>query len=243
MNRGSCTTTLTTSTPTSSRSTAKLNQILSSLRPRTCSQSAQQLDLADIYEQWEQFTLNAYAASPTLPPDPTTSNQFVRYVTVSRKAHLARKRLLDECAVERLGARQARLDSTPPYDSAPPPDPIPARPSASPVTTLGDRASAPIELSSDEENPPTAPVPAGTPWAVVGGKKGRSYASIAKPTPPTKPIVPPTRAQAAGGFITAAQLSSMTKDQVIYSYNLRFEPKIPPPAASRRRAPSLHTLI
>jgi len=98
----------------------------------------------------------------------------------------------------------------------------PKEPSAPPVISLGDRASAPIEIPS---SPSTSPHPASTAtdvgWHIAGKKGKKLWASIAAQAP--KPcIVPPTRAEAAVGFLTHAQLDGMTKEMVINLHNTCF---------------------
>ena len=67
---------------------------------------------------------------------------------------------------------------------------------------------------------------------VAGGKKGRSFTQIAASssshlTPTTQATtLPPSTAQAAHGFLTKPQLDSLTKDQVIATFNARFTPRL-----------------
>jgi len=113
------------------------------------------------------------------------------------------------------------------------------------------RLSEPISILSDgtkisgftETSPPrarpvghaldldTPPPGDGHGWSVMGGKRGRSFASIAasRPAPVTAAppsILPPSAAQAAHGFLTKPQLDSLSREQVVRAYNARFSPKL-----------------
>ena len=77
----------------------------------------------------------------------------------------------------------------------------------------------------------TPPPGDGVGWSVMGGKRGRSFASIAAAaactTPSSSPpVLPPTASAAASGFLTKPQLESLTRDQVINAFNVRFSPKL-----------------
>ena len=77
-----------------------------------------------------------------------------------------------------------------------------------------------------------APPPGDGPgWTVMGGKCGRTFASIAAshpsaPQPTAASTLPPSAAQAAHGFLTKPQLDSLSCEQVIRAYNARFSPKL-----------------
>jgi len=116
------------------------------------------------------------------------------------------------------------------------------------------RLSEPVSISSDdskisgftESSPPpphpharpvgsaldldTPPPGDGNGWSVMGGKRGRTFASIAvtRPSAPATvaPSLPPSAAAAAHGFLTKPQLDSLTREQVISAYNTRFTPKL-----------------
>jgi len=77
----------------------------------------------------------------------------------------------------------------------------------------------------------TPPPGDGVGWSVMGGKCGRSFASIAaaatRMTPSSAPpVLPPSASAAASGFLTKPQLDSLTRDQVINAFNARFSPKL-----------------
>jgi len=78
----------------------------------------------------------------------------------------------------------------------------------------------------------TLPPGDGVGWSVMGGKRGHSFASIAaaataRPAaPPALPTLPPSLLAATSGFLTKPQLDSLTREQVINVYNVRFSPKL-----------------
>ena len=79
----------------------------------------------------------------------------------------------------------------------------------------------------------TPPPGDGHGWSMMGGQKGRSFASIAaaavKPVSPVagaSVALPPSAAQAAHGFLTKLQLDSLTYAQVINAYNAHFSLKL-----------------
>ena len=78
----------------------------------------------------------------------------------------------------------------------------------------------------------TPPPGDGHGWTVAGGKGRRSFAQIAAASSRRAPAPPPatplllSAAQAAHGFLTKPQLDSLTKEQVINTYNARFSPHL-----------------
>jgi len=78
----------------------------------------------------------------------------------------------------------------------------------------------------------TPPPGDGVRWSVMGGKRGRSFASIAAAAvacpaaPPALPALPPSLLAATSGFLTKPQLDSLTCEQVINAFNARFSPKL-----------------
>ena len=75
----------------------------------------------------------------------------------------------------------------------------------------------------------TPPPGDGVGWSVMGGKHGRSFASITAarpPAPPTPPALPPSLMAATHGFLTKPQLDSLTHEQVINAFNAWFSPKL-----------------
>jgi len=78
----------------------------------------------------------------------------------------------------------------------------------------------------------TPPPGDGVGWSVMGGRCGRSFASIAAaasrpaPSSPAPPTLLPTAAAAASGFLMKPQLDSLTCEQVINAFNARFSPKL-----------------
>ena len=81
----------------------------------------------------------------------------------------------------------------------------------------------------------TPPPGDGHGWTVTRGKKGCSFAQIAatstrRPAPiastHTDATLPLSMAQAAHGFLMKPQLDSLTKDQVIAAFNVRFTPRL-----------------
>jgi len=219
----------------------------------TKDQEAGVVMMADL---WFPFCIDHRLPS-SLPPAQKVGNLFIELSRVDFRARTYKEQLhrsIDNDITSRVVYPDDRTDRFPAFREPAPhlvPDPFTKfvdldlpdnegrQQSTPPITALGDRASAPIELSSSDEAPvrgmgksPLRGTDAQGGWSVVGGKKGRSYATIAaKPTSTDKPLtasdlLPPSFAQAAAGFITKAQLESMTKEQVVYNYNLRFEPKI-----------------
>ena len=102
-----------------------------------------------------------------------------------------------------------------------------------PITTLGGSVNEPIILSlSDDTTPP--PPPSTSPWNIVGGKNGQTFAKVAAASTPTCPTpTPPLICQAQTGTITLEQLTVMSKAQVVNAFNLRFSPRILPNCHSK----------
>ena len=218
---------------------------------------AQQLGVADMADSWYSFCVD-HRLPDVLPPAQKVANAFVEFSRIDFRARAYKEKLLRSIDNDIIGPSVAPEERIPAFrepakELVPGPHPkyvqysdddvsTQRHQSAPPITSFGDPASAPIELSSSDE----APVPmrdtdardTRSGWSVVGGKKGKSFADIVATKTPLKPAtLLPIAAQAAGGFITKAQLEGMTKEQIVHSYNLRFEPHIsagaePRPASS-----------
>jgi len=201
--------------------------------------------LADIAaEDWDNFCSVVGVDCLHVPPAPNVHDAFVhrtRIWLIKAQVEEDLKRTL--CA--------ERGSTTPPAGpSLTGPHLMPDGPS----NVAPSRLSEPISISSDgskisgftKASPAPAPTrtrPVGsaldldTPppgdgvgWSVMGGKRGRSFASIAATaahhaTPPTTAL-PPSAASAAHGFLTKPQLDSLTREQVINAHNTRFTPKL-----------------
>jgi len=125
------------------------------------------------------------------------------------------------------------------HDSPPPPV-VPHARLSEPISILSTETkisgftesspprTRPVGHALDLDTPPPGDGPG---WSVMGGKRGRSFASIAASRPAAAAIVaptvlPPSAAQAAHGFLTKPQLDSLTREQVVRAYNARFTPKL-----------------
>jgi len=196
-------------------------------------------------EDWEDFCSKMHIDRLCVPPVPLVADAFVTRTRVN----------LVQAQMESDLSRNLRADRgssvspdgpsyTGPYLSTSRDDPV-ALPRPS-------RLSEPVSISSDgskisgftETSPAPHTRPAGsaldldTPppgdgvgWSVMGGKRGRSFASIAAARPNARPAapstLPPSAAQAAHSFLTKPQLDSLSRAQVVSAYNARFTPKLP----------------
>ena len=214
----------------------------------------------DAYDDWSDFCARSSIPSSSIPPSDVVDETFFKLVRIrlsqaqvlddyKRSARLARGSTIStapdvsyftgawrgKAHLLRKDGRDKEVETSP----LPPPPPA-------------GQASQPVSVSSDgsritDSTPPAherhqgddgildismPPLGDGHGWTVMGGKKGRSFASIAaKPTPSPAPAVhtsglPPSAAQAAHGFLTKPQLDSLTRAQVINVYNARFSPKL-----------------
>ena len=207
-------------------------------------------------KDWDDFCSRLFIDRLALPPPPFIREAYVTHTHVN----LVKAQMEDDLARAIRGdsAPLSGLSFTGPYLSTTRDNPL-ALPRPS-------RLSEPLSISSDgskvsgfTESSPTPAVPISRPrqaaldldtppppgdgagWTVMGGKCGRSFASIAasasqKPTPSAVPL-PPSAVAAAHGFLTRPQLDSLTRAQVINAYNARFTPKLGP------RVPKERTVI
>jgi len=84
----------------------------------------------------------------------------------------------------------------------------------------------PVGSALDLDTPPPGD---GVGWSVMGGKRGRSFASIAAACPSAPPAphaLPPSVSAATSGFLTKPQLDSLTRKQVINAFNAHFSLKL-----------------
>jgi len=198
--------------------------------------------LADIAaEDWPDFCSIVSAIASRIPPSPAVNEAFVHRTRI----------WLIKAQIEEDLKRALCLERGSPV---PPVGPSLTGPHLRPNDPAGhvrDRLSEPISISSDgskisgftESSPTPAPRPVaavfdldtpppgdGVSWLVMGGKHGRSFASIAAARPLAPPSVtpslPPSAAAVAHGFLTKPQLDSLTREQVISAFNARFTPKL-----------------
>ena len=162
---------------------------------------------------WDEFALAVSARRDVLPPHEPLHKPF--YVFCRNR--IGEQLLLRKVSIGLLGGTKWQPNIPPP------------------VATLGDRASAPIDVPSSSE-PMTSPSPALEPGWHVAGKKGKgksSWAAVAAaaPTPSSErhKLLPPSRDQALTGFITRPQLESLSKQALVSLFNTRFPtgPRIP----------------
>ena len=218
--------------------------------------SLQELGVEGIVESWYAFTTRNHVPN-TLPPSSDVGDAFIKVTLIEYKAYEAKAqalwhidhRLVDGnagplatwvpalpmpsiCAFGKLPSQITfREQPRTPRDPNPLPPPVPCngnRLSPPLITSLGDCASAPIDIPSDSDAPPSSGE-----WKVMGSKKGKSFTAIAassahKPDPSPICPLPPTTAQAVAGFLTSAQLESMKKDEIIHLFNRNFplEPRL-----------------
>ena len=205
---------------------------------------------------WDDFCSSMFLDRLQLPPPPVIGDVFV----TRTRMNLVRLQSEDDLRRELRARDTGRPLSPavgPTYTGpflTPGRHPTPDQSPPPPLTAPPARLSEPISISSDgtkisgftESSPPAPPLrtrPVGhaldldTPppgdglgWKVMGGKRGRTFASIAaaasRPAASTPPILPPSAAQATHGFLTKPQLDSLSREQVIRAYNARFSPKI-----------------
>ena len=197
-------------------------------------------------DDWEDFSSIVGIDRLRIPPPPEVHDAFVHRTRIWLvKAQIEDDLKRSLCAARGSTAPPAGPTFTGPYLR--PDDPhtsIPTRPSEPlSISSEGSKISG-FTDSSPTPIPRTRPVGAaldldtpppgnGVGWSVMGGKRGRSFASIAaaaaRPSTPSAPIaLPPSAAAAAHGFLTKPQLDSLTRQQVIHAYNARFSPKLGP---------------
>ena len=193
-------------------------------------------------EDWDDFCSKMFIDRLRVPPVPLVTDAFITRTRVNLVQAQMEADLTHGLRADRGSSVSPEGPSyTGPHLSTHRDDPV-ALPRPS-------RLSEPISVSSDgskisgftESSPPrerprgsaldldTPPPGDGPGWSVMGGKRGRSFASIAAARPPAAAApaaLPPSTAQAAHGFLTKAQLDSLTRDQVIRAYNARFSPKL-----------------
>jgi len=199
--------------------------------------------LADIAsEDWEDFSSAVGIDRLRVPPSTVVNDAFV----CRTRIWLVKAQIEDD--LKRSLCAKCGSPVPPAGPSLTGPHLRPDDPSSSVPTRL----SEPISISSDstkisgftESSPTPAPRtrPArsaldldtpppgdGAGWTVMGGKCGRSFASIAAAhphAPPALPALPPSLSDATSGFLTKPQLDSLTREQVINAFNARFSPKL-----------------
>ena len=214
--------------------------------------------LADVAaEDWDDFCSVTQADRLRIPPIPIVNDAFV----ARTRMWLVKAQLEDDLK------RALRSDRGSPVSPGGPsftgPNLQAARQPSQPQPDAPARLSEPVSVSSDntkisgftESSPtptPTQPRPVrsaldldtpppgdGVGWMVMGGKRGRSFASIAaasaRPSAPSAPAaLPPSATTAAHGFLTKPQLDSLTRVQVVHAYNARFSPKLSPRTPKER---------
>ena len=225
-------------------------------RPEDYADGQLQALASKVRDDWDDFCGHYSIPSYILPPSDIVDETFLKIVRIRltqaqvfndfRRANKAACGSTVSSAPEvshftgtwRGEAHLLRKDGTDlPHTPTPPP---------------GERASLSTSVSSDgskisgftESSPPamhhqgtsgvldlsTPPLGDGHGWSVMGGKKGRSFASIAATTRPSAPPAGTplllSAAAAAHGFLTKPQLDSLTRAQVINAYNARFSPKL-----------------
>ena len=216
------------------------------------SQLATLADMAAI--NWDDFCLSMFLDRIVLPPNPTVGNAFITCMRMNLVKLQSEDDLQHALRAEDCGhslSPETRPSYTGPFLAASRGDAgYTAAPVTRPLTQPHARLSEPISVSLDgskilgftESSPPlvrqgaldldTPPPGDGTGWKVMGGKHGRTFASIAAscPTtvmaPPASVALPPSTAQATHGFLTKPQLDSLSREQVVHAYNARFTPKL-----------------
>ena len=207
--------------------------------------------LADIAaEDWDDFCSVVGADRLRVPPPPLVRDAFIhrtRIWLVKAQVEEDLKRAL--CIERGSTVPPAGPSLTGPHLR--PDDPSNVGPSrlSEPISI----SSAGSKVSGFTESSPTPAAPQSRPaaldldtpppgdgvgWSVMGGKRGRSFASIAASAPrlSTPPVaaLPPSATAAAHGFLTKPQLDSLMRAQVINAYNARFSPKLGPRVPKER---------
>jgi len=198
-------------------------------------------------EDWEDFCTKLFIDQLRLPPITVVAEAFITCTRVNLiQAQMESDLTCSLRADHGLVVSPDGPSFTGPHLSAARDDPV-ALPRPS-------QLSEPISISSNgskissftESSPPprarlvgsaldldTPPPSDGIGWLVMGGKRGRTFASIATSCPSAPPIapaptpLPPSAAQAAHSFLTKPQLDSLTRAQVVSAYNAHFSPKLP----------------
>ena len=171
----------------------------------------QETEVAILQDLWYKFCEASFSPHTGLPPLSHLDKPFWEYWNQLHAAQAITAKVAAKNLIHGAGKYP---------DPTPPP---PAAWGAPHIASLGDIIDDPIVISSADN---VTPPPSQSPWTVVGGKAGRSYAKVtAKPT--TKPLPPtPSLCQAQSSSITLEQLQVMTKMQVVNAFNLRFTPRI-----------------
>jgi len=202
--------------------------------------------LADVAsEDWDDFTSVVGADRLRVPPSAAINDTFVHRT----KIWLVKAQIEDD--LKRALCAERGSPAPPAGPSYTGPHLRPVDPSVSAPARLSEPisiSSAGTKISGFTESSPTpaprtrpvrsaldldTPPPGdGVGWSVMGGKQGRSFASIAaaavaRPAaPPALPTLPPSLSAATSGFLTKPQLDSLTCEQVINAFNARFSPKL-----------------
>jgi len=213
-------------------------------------------------EAWDDFCHRHCIPRRTLPPSEIVDDTFVKHTRMhlaqaqledefTRATRLARGSTVSS-APDYIGRRDAWHADSRRFRTlldnpllAPPPPAHTSEPIS--ISSDGTKASGSKISGFTESSPPaqthhraaggvldldTPPPGEGHGWSVMGGQKGRSFASIAATKPPgpgagaPPTALPPFAAQAAHGFLTKPQLDSLTRAQVINAFNARFTPKL-----------------
>jgi len=196
---------------------------------------------------WDDFCSKMLIDRLQMPPIPIVADAFVTRTRVNLVQAQMESDLSRNLRTSRGSVVSPDGPSyTGPYLSTARDDPVALpRPSrlSEPVSISSDdsKISGFTELSPPPPHPHARPVGSaldldtpppgdGNGWSVMGGKRSRTFASIAatRPSAPATvaPSLPPSAAAAAHGFLTKPQLDSLTREQVISAYNARFTPKL-----------------
>jgi len=199
--------------------------------------------LADIAsEDWEDFTSVVGADRLCVPPSSAINDAFIRRTRIWLiKAQIEEDLKRALCLEHGSPAPPAGLSLTGPHlrpddpsNSAPThlSEPISVSSEGTKISGFTDSSptpaphTCPARSALDLDTPPLGD---GVGWSVMGGKRGCSFASIAaaRPSAPSAPsTLPPSLSAATSGFLTKPQLDSLTREQVINAFNVRFSPKL-----------------
>jgi len=222
-------------------------RVIMTARNQTCNEinPAHLSTLADIAgEDWEDFTSVVSADRLRIPPPAAVNEAFVQRTRIWLVKAQIEEDLKCALCTERgspmppigLSLTGPHLRPDNPSDSAPTrlSEPISISSAGTKISGFTESSptpaprTRPVRSALDLDTPPPGD---GVGWSVMGGKQGRSFASIAAaaacPTaPPAQPPLPPSLLAATSGFLTKPQLDSLTQEQVINAFNAHFSLKL-----------------